>query len=407
MSSPSNWEPLLLNDLAVIGSGESPPPVPGLEVVMGANGPIGTTNRTNFGPGYLVGRVGAAGVVNYVQAPCWASDNTLTVIPRKEICDEAFLGHLLAFLRPERLATKNAQPLITQTNLGLLTSLVPRQLPEQRHIAAILDTLDEAIRWTEQVIAKLQQAKQGLLHDLLTRGVDENGDLRSPFSEVPRLYRDSPLGRIPRGWEVAKLSSRFAVKGGKRLPAGHSYSGVPTVFRYLRVLDFFERRVAFSELQYLTDSTFNALQHYEIVEPDLFISIAGSLGFVGVYRPPRQLVHRTILTENAAKLVALTDARPEFVALQMNHSRVQRQIEIEKGTGGGVPKLALFRIENLRLVWPPRDEQQRIEVIAEAAETQVREEMRYLGKRRTLSHGLLHDLLTGRVRVPMSMGAPA
>ena len=43
-------------------------------------------------------------------------------------------------------------------------------LPEQRRIAEILDTLDEAIRKTEQVIAKLQQMKQGLLHDLLTRG---------------------------------------------------------------------------------------------------------------------------------------------------------------------------------------------------------------------------------------------
>ena len=54
--------------------------------------------------------------------------------------------------------------------LGLNVTLPP--LPEQRRIAEILDTVDEAIRKTEQLIAKLKQVKQGLLHDLLTRGID-------------------------------------------------------------------------------------------------------------------------------------------------------------------------------------------------------------------------------------------
>ena len=74
-----------------------------------------------------------------------------------------------------------------------------------RCIAEILDTLDEAIRKTEQVIAKLQQMKQGLLHDLLTRGIDDNGELRDP-ERHPEQFKDSPLGRIPREWRVASIS---------------------------------------------------------------------------------------------------------------------------------------------------------------------------------------------------------
>ena len=53
------------------------------------------------------------------------------------------------------------------------------------------------IRHTEQVIAKLQQMKQGLLHDLLTRGIDDNGELRDPVRH-PEQFKDSPLGRIPK-----------------------------------------------------------------------------------------------------------------------------------------------------------------------------------------------------------------
>ena len=40
--------------------------------------------------------------------------------------------------------------------------------------------MDEAIAKTEAVIAKLKQVRAGLIHDLLTRGLDENGQLRDP-----------------------------------------------------------------------------------------------------------------------------------------------------------------------------------------------------------------------------------
>jgi type I restriction enzyme, S subunit len=89
-------------------------------------------------------------------------------------------------------------------------SLIGTRIPippvdEQRVSAAILGSLDTTIRQTEAVIEKLKQVKQGLLHDLLTRGIDANGELRPPQSRAPYLYKDSPLGWIPREWDVAVL----------------------------------------------------------------------------------------------------------------------------------------------------------------------------------------------------------
>jgi len=49
---------------------------------------------------------------------------------------------------------------------------------EQQQIAQILDTLDTQLQKTEALIAKLEKIKEGLLHDLLTRGIDQNGQLR-------------------------------------------------------------------------------------------------------------------------------------------------------------------------------------------------------------------------------------
>jgi hypothetical protein len=63
---------------------------------------------------------------------------------------------------------------------------------------SVLDTLDTAIHETEAIIAKLKAVKQGLLHDLLTRGIAANGELRPPQAEAPHLYKASPLGWIPK-----------------------------------------------------------------------------------------------------------------------------------------------------------------------------------------------------------------
>jgi type I restriction enzyme S subunit len=95
--------------------------------------------------------------------------------------------------------------------------LVLPPLPEQRRIAAILDTLDTAIRTTERLIAKLELVKQGLLHDLLTRGIDANGELRDP-ERHPDQFKDSALGPISEEWEVATLDLLANNLDGQRVP---------------------------------------------------------------------------------------------------------------------------------------------------------------------------------------------
>ena len=76
---------------------------------------------------------------------------------------------------------------------------------QQRRIAEILSTVDEAIEQTEALIAKYQQIKAGLMHDLFTRGVTPDGHLRPTRTQAPHLYKESPLGWIPKEWEVVRI----------------------------------------------------------------------------------------------------------------------------------------------------------------------------------------------------------
>ena len=91
----------------------------------------------------------------------------------------------------------------------------PEGKSEQTKIAEILSTVDRAIEQTEALIAKQQRIKTGLMQDLLTRGIDEHGNLRS---EETHQFKDSPLGRIPVEWEAKKLGNSCDVCNSLRKP---------------------------------------------------------------------------------------------------------------------------------------------------------------------------------------------
>ncbi len=77
-----------------------------------------------------------------------------------------------------------------------------------------MSSIDKAIEQTEKLIEKQKRIKRGLLHDLLTKGIDENGAIRS---EATHEFKDSPLGRIPKDWEVASVGNLFEMILGKML----------------------------------------------------------------------------------------------------------------------------------------------------------------------------------------------
>jgi Restriction endonuclease S subunits len=104
---------------------------------------------------------------------------------------------------------------ISRTNLGVIPILVPEDKVEQSKIAEVLSTVDRAIEQTEAVIAKQQRIKSGVMQDLLTRGIDEHGNLRS---EQTHQFKDSPLGRTPVEWEVTTVGGQFTLRRERGRP---------------------------------------------------------------------------------------------------------------------------------------------------------------------------------------------
>ncbi|HDJ30414.1 MAG TPA: restriction endonuclease subunit S, partial [bacterium] len=205
---PDGWKRVRLGEILSFRNGKSPQIVDGgMYPIYGSNGLIGFTNDYFLnGVFLLVGRVGASGETHLVSGKVWASDNCL-IGECKSDTTPVFIYYLLKYLDLKKFITQTAQPLITQSFVNNLQIILP-PLPEQRKIAEILETVDNAIEKTDRIIEKYKRIKQGLMQDLLTRGIVESDELGVMSYELrdekKHRFKDSPLGRIPEEWEVVE-----------------------------------------------------------------------------------------------------------------------------------------------------------------------------------------------------------
>ena len=101
----------------------------------------------------------------------------------------------------EKFMTGNATKFINKTTMVEIEFLLP-PLKEQQKIAEILSSVDAAIEKTEQVIAKTEEIKKGLMQQLLTKGIGHTE------------YKNSELGEIPLKWEIKQLKDLLEIKYG-------------------------------------------------------------------------------------------------------------------------------------------------------------------------------------------------
>jgi type I restriction enzyme S subunit len=340
--------------------------------------------------------IGIAAVVDYTAPDLLCGYHLALIRPRTEEVDPTFLAKQL---RHHRLARYFGQQANGLTRYGLPTAVVanaPLWLPEpvkQRAIGAFLRLVDEAIAKTGGVVAKLKQVRAGLLHDLLTRGLDENGQLRDPIAH-PEQFRDSPLGRIPTEWLVAPLRHFIA---SAEYGTSTSLSGDGTL-PVLRMNNLANGEALLADLKYATcpiprglllhegDVLFNRTNSYEHV------------GRTGIWRC--QLPMATF----ASYLVRLNPfagrLASEFLNLLLNMPESQQRMRQFATPAVQQVNINPTSLQQMLVAVPKNvSEQRRIVDVANEGARSIAAEEQKLRKLIALKSGLMSDLLTGRVRV--------
>lgn len=150
------------------------------------------------------------------------------------------------------------------------------------------------------------------------------------------------------------LSNYVSINGGKRLPKGETFSSEKTSYLYLRLADMVDLdNIDYTKLPSISETIFNALKRYEIVEGEVSISIAGTIGKVFITKNI-PIGERVILTENCAVIRPKAQSlSPVFLKLLLNCAFVQQQIK-RNSIQTTIPKIGLERIGKLRVpVIPP------------------------------------------------------
>jgi type I restriction enzyme S subunit len=301
--------------------------------------------------------------------------------PNRE--DAIFLSSVLAsYIGQSQIDRLNAGGNREGLNYEQLRAFViPFPPPNERaSIAKILETVDETIAHTSSLIAKLKQIKAGLLHDLLTRGLDENGELRDAIGH-PEQFKDSPLGQIPKDWEPGKIGSHCEIHNHLRKPIsaeerdlirGHyPYYGPTGILDYIN--------------EYRVDGEYVLIGE----DGDHFLKFTT--------QPMTLLVSGEFNVNNHAHILKGTErCHTEWIDLFFRHRDITLSLTRQ---GAGRFKLNKASLENLSLAVPPPDEQIAINKILETHENRIRAEEAYRDKLKLQKKGLMHDLLTGKVRV--------
>lgn len=161
------------------------------------------------------------GVGKLAIAPCdiaISQDITGVYLNSSEV-DTKFVYHLLGKNLNELKKLNQGTSIngIVRSDLEQHVVRLPISKKTQRRIAKVFDTIDTAIKKTEALIAKYQQIKAGLMHDVFTRGVLPSGQLRPPREQAPELYQETAIGWIPREWQY-ELLDKLAVRGSGHTP---------------------------------------------------------------------------------------------------------------------------------------------------------------------------------------------
>lgn len=253
---------------------------------------------------------------------------------------------------------------------------------EQQRVAEILDTVDDQVRTTNQLIAKLQDIKRGLEADLLQRGVAKGYQGRRSWL---RPWQKSVLGD-----EVEIIS------GGTPAKAVPSYWGGDIPWVTPKDMKSFRLEATADAL-----SPEGVAAGSHCVAPGaVFVVVRGMI--LAHTFPVSIMNEAAAFNQDIKALIAGPRLVPEFLAYWMSGMSGSMLRLVGESTHG-TKKLDTPDLLAHPMSLPSTEEQSEIVKILKAIDARISAERSCASKLRLERRGLMSELLTGRVRVPAEL----
>jgi type I restriction enzyme, S subunit len=341
----------------------------------------------------LVSITADIGIVGYVHEevpqPAYINQHIARVRFEGSRVDSQFVAYYLASWKPQRLFVGSTDTgakagMNLQTVVNLRTLVPPRE--EQRRIARVLGDVDQLIAKTEQLIAKKQAIRQGMMQELLT------GKTRLPGFDHP--------------WKEVRLGDHVTYVKTVALSRAQLDSHSP--LRYLHYGDIHTTtcvtldaaNVDMPRAPLCLTANAGRLQVGDLVFADASEDTAGVGRSVEITSVPEGGLVPGLHTI-AARFDPAILAEGFKAYLQFHPAFRASLLRLAAGT----KVLATTRsyISSIRLHLPDVTEQRAIAELLRDADTEIERLAARLAKARDIKQGMTQELLTGRTRLPVEV----
>jgi type I restriction enzyme S subunit len=394
----NGWTVEKLATLVNIVYGKSPAEIEKLDdgfPIFGTGGVVGYTSEVLCdGPSVILGRKGTIDKVQRCAGPFWAIDTTYYTTAKREF-DWPWLYYTISSFDLRKLNEASGVPSLSRASLEALDVATP-PLPEQQKIAAILTAVDDKLDVIARQVEATQTLKQGLMQTLFSRGVGtQDADGRwVPHSE----FKDSELGEIPAGWNVAEIQSiAEVIRGASPRPQGDPRYYGGDVPRLMGADVTRDGKWVTPQIDFLTQE--GAKRSRPCPKGTLTIICSGDVGI------PSFLAVDACIHDGFLALINIDEASASKNYLYHVISSLKQRLDASATHGGIFTNLTTTILKEFRLPLPSIAEQEKIAAALDAVDDKLAVAAKRHQQFQTLKRGLMQKLLTGEWRVNVDASA--
>ncbi|WP_429020509.1 restriction endonuclease subunit S [Aeromonas allosaccharophila] len=296
------------------------------------------------------------------------------------------------------LITGGAQPNFGPAHLNKIKIPAPTDNYEQTAIANVLSDSDALIGTLEQLIAKKQAIKTATMQQLLT------GRTRLPQFALrpdgtPKGYKTSELGQIPEDWKVLPLGELCHFENGDRssnYPSSDEFVSFGIPFINAGHID--NGVIDSKGMDYISAVIYARLGGGKVKPGDLVYCLRGSLGKFGVV--PDDFGMGAIASSLVIVRPITSRTSCEFISEYFKSDISKRMVSLWAG-GAAQPNLGAKELANFLVPLPNNLEQTAIATILSDMDSELTALEQKLAKARDVKQGMMQQLLTGRIRLPV------
>ncbi len=386
---PRNWKAVELGDEAAA------------EIILGQSPPSATYNENGEGVPFLQGKMefgefypsptmycskplkiaqpndillsvrAPVGDVNVADSRYCIGRGLAAIRGNREVFDYKFLFYYMKFAgkRLASIAMGSTFKAIRREEIERFSIPLP-PLAEQNRIVWVLGVVDSVIAKIDGVIAKTEHLKKGLMQQLLTRGIGH------------KEYKDTPIEKIPKTWQVEKLGKVITYKKGKTpkpLLSQPEHNAQP----YLNAESL--RTGNFTQWAKVRDDVVKVHRDNILLIWDGFYCGDTFIDYEGMLS---STMIRISTNENQL------NKRFLFYVLKTHFKELNTKI-----SGMYLKHVNRHVFESLRIPIPPVSEQQEIVEILLSIDKKLDLERKEKLKLERIKQGLMRLLLTGKIRV--------